>query len=100
MYFEGNSATWEHQDSYYLDSQKIGEMTAAWIALEDIAAKSGRFFICPKSHKLCAIEHGANNNIAENHEIYISSVVKKIRDLELEIRHRSCRRVTCCSGTR
>ena len=27
MYFEGNSATWEHQDSYYLDSEKIGEMT-------------------------------------------------------------------------
>ena len=23
MYFEGNSATWEHQDSYYLDSENI-----------------------------------------------------------------------------
>src|ERR1700719_157123 len=26
MYFEGNSATWEHQDSYYLDSERVGEM--------------------------------------------------------------------------
>ena len=38
MYFEGNSATWEHQDSYYLDSETIGEMSAAWIALENITA--------------------------------------------------------------
>ena len=30
MYFEGNSATWEHQDSYYLDSEKVGSMAAAW----------------------------------------------------------------------
>ena len=38
MYFEGNSATWEHQDTYYLDSEKIGKMTAGWIALEEIKA--------------------------------------------------------------
>ena len=30
MYFEGNSATWEHQDTYYLDSEQVGKMTAAW----------------------------------------------------------------------
>src|SRR5215831_14452914 len=36
MYFEGNAATQEHQDSYYLDSEKLGSMAAAWIALEDI----------------------------------------------------------------
>ena len=44
MYFEGNSATWEHQDSYYLDSEKIGLMTAGWLALEEIKADAGRFF--------------------------------------------------------
>ncbi len=79
MYFEGNSATWEHQDSYYLDSEKVGEMAAAWIAIEDIAAQAGRFFICPGSHKFKLDEHGLENNIAEHHEVYISSVVTKIK---------------------
>jgi phytanoyl-CoA hydroxylase len=86
MYFEGNSATWEHQDSYYLDSETVGEMAAAWIAVEDIAADAGRFFICPRSHRIELEEHGIYNNIAENHEGYIQSVVKKIRDERLEIR--------------
>jgi phytanoyl-CoA hydroxylase len=86
MYFEGNSATWEHQDSYYLDSEKIGEMAAAWIAIEDIAAKAGRFFICPESHKFRLDEHGLENNIAQHHEKYILSVVNKIRELNLQIR--------------
>jgi phytanoyl-CoA hydroxylase len=86
MYFEGNSATWEHQDSYYLDSEKVGEMTAAWIAIEDIAAQAGRFFVCPGSHKLKLDDHGLENNIAEHHEVYISSVVDKIRQLNLGIK--------------
>src|ERR1035441_3427250 len=86
MYFEGNSVTWEHQDSYYLDSEKIGEMVAAWIAIEDIAARAGRFFVCPGSHKLKLDEHGLENNIAEHHETYIQSVVNKIKQLNLEIR--------------
>lgn len=86
MYFEGNSATWEHQDSYYLDSEKVGEMTAAWVALEDITAQAGRFFICPGSHKFKLDDHGLENNIAEHHELYISSVVNKIKQLKLEIK--------------
>ena len=86
MYFEGNSATWEHQDSYYLDSETVGEMSAAWIALEDITATAGRFFICPKSHKLSLDEHSLDNNIAENHESYINSVVQKIKEENLNIR--------------
>jgi phytanoyl-CoA hydroxylase len=86
MYFEGNSATWEHQDSYYLDSETVGEMSAAWIAIEDITATAGRFFICPKSHKLSLDEHSFDNNIAENHEGYISSVVQKIKDENLNIK--------------
>ncbi len=86
MYFEGNSATWEHQDSYYLDSEKVGEMAAAWVALEDISARAGRFFICPGSHRFKLDEHGLQNNIAEYHEVYISSVVDKIRQLKLQIK--------------
>ena len=86
MYFEGNSATWEHQDSYYLDDENTGMMTAAWIALEDIKADAGRFYICPKSH--CVDYSGMNisNNIAYNHDKYISSIVKFIRDNKFEIR--------------
>ena len=86
MYFEGNSATWEHQDSYYLDSENVGEMAAAWIAVEDIAAKAGRFFVCPGSHRIKLDDHSLKNNIAENHEAYITSVVEKIKLANLTIR--------------
>lgn len=86
MYFEGNSATWEHQDSYYLDSETIGEMCAGWIALEDISARAGRFFICPQSHKIKLNDHSLYNSIATNHEAYIASVVQIVRDRNLTIR--------------
>lgn len=86
MYFEGNSATWEHQDSYYLDSENVGEMAAAWVAVEDIAPSAGRFFICPGSHRLKLDDHGLENNIAENHETYILSVVERIKQADLPIR--------------
>lgn len=86
MYFEGNSATWEHQDSYYLDSEHVGKMAAAWIAIEPIEASAGRFFICPQSHRLHLDSHGADNNIVDNHDVYIESVVAKVRELKLEIR--------------
>tara|TARA_S200000501_G_scaffold353461_1_gene373269 strand:- start:121 stop:1125 length:1005 start_codon:yes stop_codon:yes gene_type:complete len=86
MYFEGNSATWEHQDSYYLDSEKVGKMTAAWLALEEIKADAGRFFICPESHK---IEHGRqniNNNIADNHDKYIQTIVSIMKSKNMKIK--------------
>jgi phytanoyl-CoA hydroxylase len=86
MYFEGNSATWEHQDSYYLDSENLGAMVAGWIAVEDIAAEAGRFFICPKSHQIELIRQQKDNNIADNHDAYIQQVVERIRALSLEIR--------------
>lgn len=86
MYFEGNSATWEHQDSYYLDSEVVGTMAAAWIALEDIDPDAGRFFICPKSHLIDLGRQHEQNNIADRHEEYIQLVVAKIRELGLEIR--------------
>lgn len=86
MYFEGNSETWEHQDSYYLDSSDMGRMAAAWIALEDIDAEAGRFFVCPESHRIDLGRHTRDFNIAENHELYIEMVVAKIKDLGYEIR--------------
>jgi phytanoyl-CoA hydroxylase len=81
MYFEGNSATWEHQDSYYLDSEDSGRMEAAWIALEGISATAGRLFVCPESSKIAPEEHGPANNIASNHEVYIQSVVSPHRTI-------------------
>lgn len=86
MYFEGNSATWEHQDTYYLDSEKIGSMVAAWIAMEDISALAGRFFVCVGSHRIDMGLQSWSNNIADHHEDYIESVVRRIRDEGLEIR--------------
>lgn len=52
MLFEGNPSTPAHSDSYYLDSEKLGSMSAAWIALEDIHPGAGRFYVYPKSHRL------------------------------------------------
>ncbi|HTW74430.1 MAG TPA: phytanoyl-CoA dioxygenase family protein [Steroidobacteraceae bacterium] len=86
MYFEGNSATWEHQDSYYLDSEKLGCMAGAWIALEDIGASAGRFFICPQSHRIDLGRQGLHNHIADHHDLYIRSVVRKVEELGLPIR--------------
>ena len=86
MYFAGNSATWEHQDSYYLDSEKIGLMTAGWLALEEIKADAGRFFICPESHKIDLGRQNIENNIADNHDKYIAKVVSIIKSKNMPIK--------------
>ena len=51
MFFDQNRGTPAHQDCYYLDSLPIGNLTAAWIALEDIKESAGRFYVIPQSHK-------------------------------------------------
>jgi phytanoyl-CoA hydroxylase len=86
MYFEGNSATWEHQDTYYLDSEKIGMMTAGWLALEEIQVDAGRFFICPESHKIDLGKHDTSHNIADNHDKYIQQVVSIIKSKNMPIK--------------
>ena len=99
MYFEGNSATWEHQDSYYLDSERVGSMAAAWIAMQDIAATTGRFFVCPKSHLLDLGPQTFQDNIADHHEDYIQSVVPQRSAISMyRFAHRACRRGMCCFG--
>ncbi len=79
MYFEGNSKTWPHQDTYYLDSERIGTMAAAWYALEDIRPGAGRFFVYPKSHLIDIGKNGGDFDVAFNHERYKSLVVDIIR---------------------
>jgi phytanoyl-CoA hydroxylase len=92
MYFEGNSATWEHQDSYYLDSSKLGQMLGSWIALEDIVARAGRFFVVPRSHLVRLPLQDSSNNVATHHERYIQSVVTEIRQRNLPVRAPALRR--------
>jgi phytanoyl-CoA hydroxylase len=52
MMFDLNTATPAHQDWYYLDSVPHGNLIAAWIALEDIDERAGRFYVLPGSHKV------------------------------------------------
>jgi phytanoyl-CoA hydroxylase len=49
MLFDANTETTPHQDWWYLDSVPNGHLLAAWIALEDIDEKAGRFFVMPET---------------------------------------------------
>ncbi|HUO90853.1 MAG TPA: phytanoyl-CoA dioxygenase family protein [Rhizomicrobium sp.] len=82
MYFHGNPSTPPHQDTYYLDSERAGAMSAAWIATEDIAPGAGRFFICPRSHRIDT-EKGAPDFDAEGDDRYLDYVVDVIRNHQL-----------------
>jgi phytanoyl-CoA hydroxylase len=86
MYFEGNPATWAHQDTYYLDAENIGAMTAGWFAMEDIAPGAGRFFIYPKSHLIDMTKNGGDFDVAFNHGKYKQLVIDVIRRYGLECR--------------
>jgi phytanoyl-CoA hydroxylase len=86
MYFEGNSATWAHQDTYYLDSEQIGTMIAAWIALEDIHPGAGRFFVYPHSHRVDIAKNGGDFDIAFHHDRYKQFIIDLIARQGLEMR--------------
>jgi phytanoyl-CoA hydroxylase len=86
MYFEGNPVTWAHQDTYYLDAEQIGRMTAAWFAMEDIAPGAGRFFIYPKSHLIDIAKNGGNFDVAFHHDRYKKLIIDVIRKHGLECR--------------
>lgn len=86
MYFEGNPATWPHQDSYYLDSERIGGMTAAWIAVEDIKPGAGRFFVYPKTQLFDMAKNGGDFDIAFNHARYKELVKKVLEEHGFECR--------------
>jgi phytanoyl-CoA hydroxylase len=86
MYFEGNSETWPHQDTYYLDSENIGTMMACWYALEDIDAGAGRFFVLPGTHKIDMVKNGKDFDVAFNHDRYKELVKKIIIDKGIEFR--------------
>jgi phytanoyl-CoA hydroxylase len=86
MYFEGNSATWAHQDTYYLDSERIGTMVAAWFALEDIHPGAGRFYVYARSHRIDIAKNGGDFDVAFHHDRYKKLIVELIRKEALELR--------------
>ena len=86
MYFEGNSATWAHQDTYYLDSERIGTMAAAWFALEDIHPGAGRFYVYARSHRIDLAKNGGDFDVAFHHDRYKKLIVELIRTQGLELR--------------
>ena len=86
MCFEGNSATWAHQDTYYLDSERVGTMVAAWIALEDIHPGAGRFYVYARSHLVDIAKNGGDFDIAYHHDRYKTLIVELIRRNALELR--------------
>jgi phytanoyl-CoA hydroxylase len=51
MLFDLNTETPGHQDWYYLDTVPSGNLIAAWIALEDIDERAGRFYVLPGSQQ-------------------------------------------------
>lgn len=52
MLFDANTETRAHQDWWYLDSVPNGFLMGAWIALEDIDERAGRFFVMPGSQHI------------------------------------------------
>jgi phytanoyl-CoA hydroxylase len=86
MYFEGNPATWAHQDTYYLDSSPLGGLAATWIALEDIHPGAGRFYVYPGSHKLSLPKNTKELNFSQNHEQYKEHVKETIKREGLQCR--------------
>jgi phytanoyl-CoA hydroxylase len=84
MYFEGNPATWPHQDKDYLDATQPGAMVAAWVAVEDIQPGAGRFYVYPGSHKLDIEKLGRHLNIMLDKDAYIKLVIDTINKHKLE----------------
>jgi phytanoyl-CoA hydroxylase len=84
MYFEGNPKTGAHQDTYYLDSDPLGNMCAAWIALEDIKPGAGRFYVYPGSHKIDIDKNSGDYNIAYKHKNYSELILETIEKYDLK----------------
>lgn len=79
MYFEGNPVTWAHQDTYYLDAEDTGRMTAAWLALEDIHPGAGRFYVYPGSHQAALPASEGAMDVAYNHDRYKAWILGAIK---------------------
>ena len=52
MLFDRSVGTVDHIDTWYLDTDPMGYLIGAWIALEDIDGQGGSFHVYPGSHKM------------------------------------------------
>ena len=50
MFFDRATGTIDHIDTWYLDTDPMGHLIAAWVALEDIDGQGGEFHVYPGSH--------------------------------------------------
>ena len=50
MIFDKSIGTIDHIDTWYLDTDPMGYLIAAWVALEDIDGNGGEFHVYPGSH--------------------------------------------------
>ena len=64
MFFDRSTATAMHQDTWYLDTTPAGGLIGVWIALEDIKADAGSFYIYSDfvDRKLSSVEMKASIN--------------------------------------
>ena len=75
MLFDANTETQAHQDCWYLDSVPNGHLLAAWIALEDIDERAGRFYVLPRSNFLDF--HSDTPDLA--HEDWIARIKRHVQ---------------------
>ena len=80
MAFDQSTGTVDHIDSWYLDTENPSGVIGVWIALEDISAESGPFFVCPGSHLLGPI----SNDETPNHDEFLALVQSRIVDYGLK----------------
>lgn len=67
MFFDKSTGTVDHIDTFYLDTDPMGYLIAAWVALEDIDGKGGEFHVYPGSHLNNSIEW-----IGLNHDKFVA----------------------------
>ncbi|GAB1545539.1 hypothetical protein NUACC21_82150 [Scytonema sp. NUACC21] len=65
MLFDANTETPPHQDWWYLDTVPNGNLVGAWIALEDIDERAGRFYVIPTSTNINLHSDTANLSHSE-----------------------------------
>jgi phytanoyl-CoA hydroxylase len=79
MLFDANTETIPHQDWWYLDTVPNGFLLGAWIALEDIDERAGRFFVIPKTFNVDL--HSDTPNLPHSHWLKrIGNFVAEHRD--------------------
>jgi phytanoyl-CoA hydroxylase len=79
LFYEGNPQTWAHQDGWYFDSDPPGRLVGCWLALEDIRDGAGRFFVCPRSHRLDMHSYGVPFDVSVAKAPYEALVLDVMR---------------------